>query len=161
MIPERPVIPERPAALKPTPKLRSTLEGSKNYENVSMSSSENLSGDERTLQRTQMYSIEKQQIAIIQVNEQKRERSREKRSKERDKSADVPEVNHVMDDEEIVKVVEVVEVEINPVESKRPSSLSGRTFFVCFLKFPFFFIFTFIGFPFFFFLFCAEEKYHL
>lgn len=57
-IPERPVIPERPAALKPTAKtFRSTfsaLDGPKNYENVSLSSNENLSGDERTLTRTQV-----------------------------------------------------------------------------------------------------------
>jgi len=52
---ERPAIPERPIGLRTSVRaLRSAFDPSKNYENVSMSSNENLSGDERTLQRTQV-----------------------------------------------------------------------------------------------------------
>lgn len=80
----KPAIPERPSSLKATLKMtRNSLDT--NYENVSASSNENLSSgssDERTLQRTQMYSIDKQQVSIISVGNE------EKTKKERDKSCE-------------------------------------------------------------------------
>lgn len=73
----KPAVPERPSTLKPHNfKLnRSFMDVTlrNNYENVSLSSNENLSTgslDDKTLQKTQMYSIEKQQVAIIDVGNQ-------------------------------------------------------------------------------------------
>ncbi|KAL0278553.1 UNVERIFIED_CONTAM: hypothetical protein PYX00_000346 [Menopon gallinae] len=81
---KKPAIPERPSNLKPQSfKVRNNLENPprNNYENVTISSNENLncaSTGEGSLQRTQMYSIDKQ-VAIIKFgNEEKKAKEKEK-----------------------------------------------------------------------------------
>lgn len=76
---KKPAIPERPSNLKPQSfKVRNSIDNPprNNYENVTISVNDNLncpSSGERSLQRTQMYSIEKQQVAIIKFeNEDKK-----------------------------------------------------------------------------------------
>lgn len=87
---KKPAIPERPSTLKQHAlKARTSVELNlriNNYENVSLSSNENLSGgssDERTLQKAQLYSIDKQQVSIINVgNDEKGKKGEDETAEE-------------------------------------------------------------------------------
>lgn len=124
--PKKPAVPERPSTLKSHAlKARNSLDTNlrNNYENVSLSSNENLSSgssDERTLQRTQMYSIDKQQVAIINVGNE------EKGKKDEEKNVEVGEKEEQGKEKEEEKEKDVEKEKEVPVEKEKKDSVGSR-----------------------------------